>query len=245
MQPTWLTLFLTAATALCAAPPSFACSVSPQADQVAKELRATINAADYVFIGQIERVTKRRWGPDDQMGWYENQLVGWRAEGRELPEAQERVLIYSDAEARISIKLSMKSDGLERKAGRRSYNDFEVDVDLLHPVRSPGDGLCTSFPMPCPWDVKVGEWVAVALEAQPLGPPDTTYCVRIDHPNLATSDRIRLLRQTEEAAEVFWPFITAANPELIDKVPTDVDVKTDDRAPMRASPLPRPAPNRP
>ena len=134
------------AAVLCG-PPSFACSASP---------------ADHVFIGQIERVTKRRWGPEDQMGQYENRLFGWRAEGRTLPKAAERVLIYPDAKARVSIDLSLKNERLDQKEGRRTYTDFRVDVDLLRPVRSPRDGLCTSFPMPCPWDVYVGDWVAVA-----------------------------------------------------------------------------------
>lgn len=214
------------------ATPSSACSSRPPPERVAIELRETINAADYVFIGQIERVTKRRWGLEDQMGWYETNLLGYRGEGRELPEAAQRVLTYSDAEARISIRLSLKNDGLDQIGGR-SYRDPEVDVDLLRPVRSPGDGNCTSFPMPCPWDVKVGEWVAVALEAKPFGLPATSYCIKIAHPNLAQSETIRLLRETDKPAEVIWPFVIAAMPELIGRPRIDV------------SPKPRPAPNRP
>jgi hypothetical protein len=172
------------------------------------------------------------------MGRFENELLEWRAEGRDLPEAYQRVLTYSDAEARVSVKLSLKNDGIDGKAGRRSYNDFQVDLDLLRPVRSPGDGQCTSFPMPCPWDVKIDEWVAVAVEVQPFGRVDTTYCIRIDHPNLAQSDRIRLLRETAPADEVIWPFIEAEWPELfgLDANPGMV---------MRTSPRPRPAPNHP
>jgi hypothetical protein len=231
MQPSLLTLLLAVTTALCAATQSFACASSPQADQVAMELRATINAADHVFIGQIERVTKRRWGPEDQKGRFEMKLLEWQAEGGEMPEAEKRVLTYSDADARISIKLSLRNDGLDQIPGRRIYSDPFVDVDLLRPVRSPGDGLCMSFPMPCPWDVKVGDWVAVALEAQPLGRPDTTYCIRIDHPNLAQSDRIKSMRLTEDADEVIWPFVEASMPFLAGGV---LD-----------TPRPRPAPNRP
>jgi hypothetical protein len=104
----------------------------------------------------------------------------------------------------------MKDDGFDRRKGSASHSDLEVDVDLLRPVRSPGDGGCTSFPNPCPWDIMVGEWVAIAIEQQPFRLPDTTFCLKVSHPNLAQRDRIMSLRGKVDAAEVFWPFVEAA-----------------------------------
>jgi hypothetical protein len=190
--------------------PSQGCSGLISGDQSANELRQMLNAADFVFIGQVKRVTKRRWGPDDQIGMFETQLKKWQGEGRELPDADQRILTFSDAEARLSILWSMKDDGLDSRQGRAGYGVIEVDVDLLRPVRSPGDGGCTSFPSPCPWDITVGDMVAIALEQQPFRLPDTTFCLKVSPLNLAQSDRIKSLRGKVDAAEVFWPFVEAA-----------------------------------
>jgi hypothetical protein len=202
----WAVMILLSSFASSYATSVSACSAPASIEHSNQELREALNRADNMFIGQVQRVTMRRWTDDDQMGPYEQRLLEAQAEGRELDETERHFVTFSDAEARLSIETSMKLDGLDQRPPDPIV-DFgldELDVDLLD-----HGSFCHDFPRPCPWDLKAGDWVAVALEVQPSQSPVTFYCVKIDHPNLAQNERIKALRGIVEPAEVFWPFLGA------------------------------------
>jgi hypothetical protein len=198
-------LFVLSSLASVQVTPALACSVAPTLDEETRDLREDLNSADMLFIGQVQRITKRRWTADDQLGLYEQRLLESQAEGRELADAEERVLVFSDAEARLQIDTSMKPDGLD--APPYYFGASEIDVDLLRPVRSRGDGLCSAHPRPCPWDIEAGDWVAIALRDQPFQKPLTIYCVTISGSDLGARNRIEARRGSVEPAELFWPFL--------------------------------------
>jgi hypothetical protein len=186
-----------------AAEPVQACEpMDPEENLV--RFREALNRADTMFIGEVQRVMMRRWTDDDQMGLYEQRLLEAQAEGRGLDETERRFVTFSDAEARLSIRTSMKLDGLDQRQPDpiAYFGSPEVDVDLLHPYNN-----CQDDPRPCPWDIKAGDWVAITLENHPMRAPVTFYCVRIGRPNLATHERIEALRGIVEPAEIFWPFL--------------------------------------
>jgi hypothetical protein len=204
----WAAMILISSLASSYATSLSACVVAPTIEQSNQTLRDGLNSADMMFVGQVQRITKRRWTEDDQMGLYEQRLLEWQAEGREISEERKRILIFSDAEARLSIDIFMKDSGFgEQQPFHRShFGNPEVDLDLLRPVRSAGDGSCSSFPKPCPWNIKVGDWVAVALDEQPLQAPATLYCTKINPPDRGIREQIEALRGIVEPAQLFWLF---------------------------------------
>ncbi len=93
--------------------------------------RDALNEIDTMFIGEVQRVTVRRWTDDDHMGLYEQRLLEAQAEGRELDETERRFVTFSDAEAKLSIETSIKLEGLaQRQPDPIAYfGSLEVDVD--------------------------------------------------------------------------------------------------------------------
>ena len=202
--------FLFAAMLTVLANQSLSCSVPPTKEQADRALKGLIDRADYVVIGQISRVTKRRWGPDDQLGLYEQTLQQYEVEGRDLFGYQQNLIEFSNAEAGIITYWSLRDDGIDsgkhRAFGRGM--DSEIFIDLLQPFSVAGHGLCLDFPRTCPFDIQVGTYVAAAIYNEEYGPFSAYYCLVLDRiPSPEEREMIASLRADLPASEVIWPLI--------------------------------------
>ncbi len=168
-----------------------ACSVALTPGESDRQLRELLRNTDYLLIGHVDGITRRRWGPDDELGSYEKRLLGWQAEGRRLSAAQMNLLEFSEATARLRLHISMMDDDIDRFRSISAWFPT-VEIYLLRPIVGPGS--CTAFPSTCPWDLKSGEFVAIALNELPFGQIEVQYCIRTNLPNRAASERIETLR---------------------------------------------------
>lgn len=189
---------------------AYACSVAPRRAEIDKQLRELIQSADYVFTGQVARVIRRAWGPEDELGSYEKRWKRLDAAGREVPDYIQNMMDYSDATARLSIQTSLRDDGFEDRGGYYRLGKKMIDIDLLRPFSMAGHGPCTNFPRTCPWDIKTGDFVVVAVEEQGALPFTATYCLRIERPKLNETNRILELRGKFPAEDVLWSYVEAS-----------------------------------
>lgn len=197
--------------------PAIACRAMPSIEEAERELRALINDADQVFIGQVERITRRRWSPDDEPGLFEKTWRSREADGREIPNYIRHLLDFPDATADLKVYLALQETGLKELLGGGSWIEGEslLAIDLLRPFTVAGHGPCHNFPRTCPWDVKPGEFVAVAVEERSFSPWLASFCVRIEHPTSDEYDTILAKRNHASADQMFWPYIEAAGVDRI------------------------------
>ncbi len=189
---------------------AYACSVAPQRAQVDKQLRELIQSGDFVFIGQVTRITRRAWGPNDDPGWYEKRWKILQEKGREVPPYIQNMMEFSDATARLTVKVSLRDDDFGTSGGHYRHGKKLIDIDLLRPFSQAGHGPCTNFPRTCPWDIKTGDFVVVAVEEKQALPFAATYCLKIDRPSLEEETRAVELRGKIPAEELVWGYIEEA-----------------------------------
>ncbi|MDA7946133.1 MAG: hypothetical protein MPJ78_01505 [Hyphomicrobiaceae bacterium] len=190
---------------------AMACVALPSSEQREKALRALINEAHHVFIGQVWRVTRRRWGPDDQKNRYLKDWEKWDAEGREVPVHVRNMMDFSDASARLKVLISLQETSIEEDTRSSYFSEPSfIPIDLLRPFTQFGYGPCFNFPRTCPWNVKVGEFVAVAIKRRFDGSFAATYCLRTDLPSHTERKEIEVNRKTWSADRMFWPYVEAA-----------------------------------
>lgn len=185
-----------------------ACSVPPGPSRWEKSFRSLIDRSDYVFIGRVGRIIRRRWGPDDELGPHEARWLKSRAKGRKIhPNIQNR-LDFSDSIADISVFSWLKEPSGSDKLIRRGFSEYDaIQIDLLRPFTVVGRGPCYSFPRTCPWTVRTDDFVAIAINKRINPVFWVQYCVVIEHPNLKHLSRIRAEGGSSSAGQLFRQFI--------------------------------------
>ena len=188
-----------------------ACLISPTSEQADSKLRALINNSDYVFVAQVDRIIRKRWGPDDEMGEYETRILELKREGQKISDYHQHRLDFSDATARIYVHQWLKEATKSEASvsdGQVHLNQDHIDIDLLNP--GPGIGSCYKFPLTCPWDTKPGDFVAVAVGKQEYAPWLALVCVKVDRAFVRRSTNNVTERNSSSADEMLWPFIENA-----------------------------------
>lgn len=197
-----------------------ACVGSPSEEVRDKVLRELLNDADRVIVASVVRITRRRWTPDDEMGrvekwWLQRQNDGLKI----LPDIQNQ-LHFSDSTAYLSAYLALKVSHIFEKAKDQSQifrpprKRVVIAIDLLRPFTVGNRGPCFNFPRTCPWDIKPGDYVAVAVIENPGFPWSAMYCVRTSKPSRKDFDDVSSRRGTSSSVDMLWPIIGAARAKI-------------------------------
>lgn len=192
--------------------PAYACSNPPGPQETENALRKMINNSDHVFIANVGRIIRRRWGPDDDMGTNLAWLLKRKNNGEVISDHQMNRLGFSDAVVQLINILPLKSKNLaemRKRDQRYRLVRNSIKIDLLSPYSVAGHGPCYNFPRTCPWNIKPGEQIAVAVIEQKHEPWLATYCVRIE---FAASQIASIVdrRASTSADKLIWPFIEEA-----------------------------------
>ena len=197
---------------LCAAGSASACRVPPTAERTESALRLLIEKSDYVIIGRVAKVLRRRWNGDDTRpsfpaSWIE--ITKKRSAGEDVGSDQyiANWVEFAEATAYLVVDEELFWTGLQDKrtvAGQREL----LPIDLLRPFAVGGHGPCHSFPKTCPWDVNVGEQLAVAIKENRFGVPSALVCSRT--PPLSHDDReqIRRLNKFTTKYDALLPYLS-------------------------------------
>lgn len=190
--------------------PAFACAVPMSPSRQDEAIRRLINTADHVFIGQVRGIKRRRWGPDDEMDPVASLWLRRAQNGRKLPGYIQNLTEFSDATATLRVVTTLKSPSMQPGSPdklKRSRSREPVVIDLLRPFRVAGRGPCMNFPRTCAWDIKPGQFVAVAVQETRYQPWRANVCLRLDRKNRPRARELREKLKTSSIAEVLWPYV--------------------------------------
>ncbi len=154
---------------------------------------------------------RRRWTEDDTppkfpASWVE--LTEKSRAGEEVGSQQYLVNLveFSEATAYLEIEHELYWTGL--RGGRRIFGKTElIPIDLLRPYSVAGHGPCHSFPQTCPWDIKPGELVALAIKESTFGAASALVCSRVPRPNRKGAEKIRQKSRFVTKYEALLPFL--------------------------------------
>lgn len=188
-----------------------ACSVAPGLSETQRELRLLVETSDHVVIGRVSHVQRRRWHEDDTpprfpASWIE--LAEKSKAGEEVGSLQYLVNLveFSEATAYLEIEQELFWTGL--RDGRRIFGKTElIPIDLLRPYSVAGHGPCHSFPQTCPWDIKPGELVALAIKESTFGAASALVCSRVPRLGRKEAEKIRQKSRFVTKYDSLLPFL--------------------------------------
>ena len=194
---------------MAAANSAYACAVPVSPSRQDEFIRRLINSADHVFIGQVQGIKRRRWGPDDERDPVASLWHRRAQEGRKVPGYLKNIADFSDATATLKVVTRLKSPDVQANSQNRSNRRRRepVVIDLLRPFRVAGHGPCMNFPRTCAWDIKPGQFVAVAIQETQYQPWRANVCLRLDRKNRPDARQLRDKLKTSSLADVLWPYV--------------------------------------
>ncbi len=189
-----------------------ACSIPPTAASTEKSFRRMIDRADYIFVGIVSHVLRRRWNADDTPPKFHPkilELAKKRREGQDIGSNGYRAnwVEFAEATVHLSVISELYTDRLDNEF-YQYQNRNRIPVDLLNPFTVGGHGPCNSFPRTCPWDIAAGERVALAIQKNNFGAHSALICVRvpkITNEQLQKSQRNKRFIAKYEAIRPFLP----------------------------------------
>ncbi len=197
------------------ASPAMACTVSPGPEQIAAKLHRVMEQADHVFIAEVDHITRRRWGADDDQprlnADYEEMLA------RSGEDFRKQHIVnwteYAEATAFLQPELEIHWSGLIDN--NKPFGDGRlVPIDMLRPFRINSDGGCYSFPQTCPWDIQSGSSVVVAMQENRFGTQTALLCFEIDDMTPEQRDKLRLRSDFVTKFDAMFPFLKRRYPWL-------------------------------
>ena len=160
-----------------------ACATPPSSVEAIKHsFRVMMERADHVFIGDVSHIIRKRWNDDDTRSSLAKRFSAYaerRQKGEDIGEFgyMANFAEYSEATAYLSVVAQLVETGLINRDTER-YRQTLVPVDLLQPFSVKGHGPCHDFPRTCPWDIKRGDRVALAIQEQQFGSQVALICMK-------------------------------------------------------------------
>lgn len=188
-----------------------ACSIFPSMEATENHFRRMIERSDYVFVGTVNHILRRRWSEDDEKPYFSKTWldIAARANAGEDVGRDDHIanwVNYAEATAFLRIELELYWTGLKTPYSRGTVQEF-VPIDMLRPFSAFGRGPCFSFPRTCPWSIKSGSTVVLAMKETRFGPNKVLFCREI--PRLTRSARNEIQNNNKYLSryEAILPYI--------------------------------------
>lgn len=197
------------------ASPATACIIPPGPEQIAAELHRVMERADHVFIAEVDHITRRRWGPDDDQPSLNDDYKRMLARDGEDPKMQHFAnwTEYAEATAFLKPEFEIYRSGLIDT--HRPFGDGRlVPIDMLRPFRINSDGGCYSFPQTCHWDIRPGSRVAVAMQENRFGAQTALLCRVIEEPVAVVQNDLRKRSGSVTKFDAMLPYLKGEYPWL-------------------------------
>ena len=182
---------------VCGASSAVACRVAPGPERTEHALRLMIDRADYIVIASVSHVLRRRWGEDDTRPRFHPRWIEHAEKRRAGEDIGSNGYVanwvdFAEAVAYLDVEVELYATGGQAFGRQTLETEDLLPIDLLRPFAVAGHGRCFHFPQTCPWDVRAGEHLALAVWKSAFGPHKALICRRIPRP---TSDEMQEIRR--------------------------------------------------
>jgi hypothetical protein len=190
-----------------------ACSIPPGPAKTERAFERMLEDGDYIFIGRVSHVLRRRWGDDDthprfHMKWLE---YAERAQAGEDVGSHEYIVNWVEfAEATAFILVETE---LYRPELTHNYYGIPwktIPIDLLRPFTVAGHGPCHNFPRTCPWDIEPEETLVLAVEKNEFGAQKALFRRRVSRltqdERREAYDRSRTVTKFDSIRRYYTPY---------------------------------------
>ena len=163
-----------------------------------QSFRIMMEKADHVFLGDVSHIVRRRWSDDDIRPNLHSEyleLAEKRKNGEDIGEFDylANYAEYSEATAYLSVFAQLVETGLVNRE-TELYRRTLVPVDLLQPYSVAGHGPCENFPRTCPWDIKPGDRLVLAIQEKQFGSQVALVCIKA--PTMSDDQLRRIKRKS-------------------------------------------------